>query len=360
LILRELGLFSGHKQKPKMKNTYKLFQRKKKWYLETITTRKRKSLRTESKEEAEKILKHLNYAKNESALSFVIAKEILRTADSNYALRTWQNVFEGFSNQGSDSTKERKKRAFRRGGRFESIREKLLIETSAEDFDGIIKFGEISTTNYLKQAQTYALDRRWLLEPILNPKQIHTPKRKREPRGITWEEHQRILSHEKNVERANYYRVIFLTGAAQTDAANLRREDFNSQQGILRYNRKKTGRPCSLSIGEELRDLLEWLPNEGFLFPSVQSVGYRQRAQEFRRRTRLLGIAGITLHSYRYAFAERAAEAGIPERLVSGALGHSLAVHRAYAKNALPVCPVFPFQNPKEKSEPKTENEKAA
>lgn len=360
MILRGLGVFSGHKQEPKMKNTYKLFQRKKKWYLETIGTKKRKkrkSLGTESKEEAEKILNHLNFAKNESTLSLVIVKELLRTADSDLSLRTWQNVFEKLSNQGSDSTQERKKRAFRRGGRFESIREKLLIETSSEDFDGIIKFGEISTTNYLKQAQTYAVNRRWLLEPVLNPEEIHTPKRKREPRGVTWEEHQRIISHEENVERANYNRVLFLTGAAQTDAANFRREDFNSKTGILRYNRKKTGRPCSLSIGEELRDLLEWLPNEGFLFPSIQSVGHRQRAQEFRRRTGILGIVGITLHSYRYAFAERAAEAGIPERLVSGALGHSVAVHRAYARNSEPVCPVIEI--PK-KLQPQTEDEMAA
>ncbi len=46
-------------------------------------------------------------------------------------------------------------------------------------------------------------------------------------------------------------------------------------------------------------------------------------------------LAGVTLHSYRYARAQRAKVAGYPERFAQLALGHnSKAVHRAYAKNA--------------------------
>jgi integrase len=54
----------------------------------------------------------------------------------------------------------------------------------------------------------------------------------------------------------------------------------------------------------------------------------------------LLGIKGVTLHSYRYAWAERARVAGMPERFAQEALGHnSKAVHRAYAKRALVKVP---------------------
>jgi integrase len=43
-----------------------------------------------------------------------------------------------------------------------------------------------------------------------------------------------------------------------------------------------------------------------------------------------LGIKGVTLHTYRYAWAERAKCAGYPERFAQEALGHnSKAVHRA-------------------------------
>jgi len=48
-----------------------------------------------------------------------------------------------------------------------------------------------------------------------------------------------------------------------------------------------------------------------------------------------LGIEGASLHSYRYARAERAKCCGYPERFAQEALGHgSKAVARAYAKKA--------------------------
>ena len=64
------------------------------------------------------------------------------------------------------------------------------------------------------------------------------------------------------------------------------------------------------------------------------------RATEFASRGRRLGITGVTLHSYRYAWAERAKTAGMPERFAMENLGHnSKAVHRAYAKRALMKIP---------------------
>jgi len=48
----------------------------------------------------------------------------------------------------------------------------------------------------------------------------------------------------------------------------------------------------------------------------------------------------VTLHCYRYAWAERTKIARYPERFAQEALGHnSKAVHRAYAKRALMKIP---------------------
>ena len=59
------------------------------------------------------------------------------------------------------------------------------------------------------------------------------------------------------------------------------------------------------------------------------------RATEFKQRCQQLKIQGVTLHSYRYAWAERARSCGYPKRFALEALGHqSRAVHRAYAKKA--------------------------
>jgi hypothetical protein len=48
----------------------------------------------------------------------------------------------------------------------------------------------------------------------------------------------------------------------------------------------------------------------------------------------------VTLHSYRYAWAERALQCGYPERFAQQALGHnSKAVHHAYSKHAEVTVP---------------------
>ena len=64
------------------------------------------------------------------------------------------------------------------------------------------------------------------------------------------------------------------------------------------------------------------------------------RATEFKQRCIGLKIKGVSLHSYRYAWAERALKCGYPERFAQQALGHnSKAVHHAYSKNAEVTVP---------------------
>ena len=59
------------------------------------------------------------------------------------------------------------------------------------------------------------------------------------------------------------------------------------------------------------------------------------RATEFKQRCDGLGIKGVSLHSYRYAWAERAKTAGYPERYAQVNLGHnSRAMARAYSRKA--------------------------
>ena len=72
----------------------------------------------------------------------------------------------------------------------------------------------------------------------------------------------------------------------------------------------------------------------------MRRVRAGDRATDFKQRCRGLGITGVTLHSYRYAWAERAHTCGYPERFAQEALGHnSKAVHRAYARHAKVVLP---------------------
>jgi len=100
-------------------------------------------------------------------------------------------------------------------------------------------------------------------------------------------------------------------------------------------NGKKTGEWAYLKIGSRLQVLLRQLPSKGLLFPNIGKTNNSARSAEFCRRCWLLKIKGVSLHSYRYAWAERAKDCGYPERFAQQALGHgSKAVHRAYARNA--------------------------
>lgn len=84
------------------------------------------------------------------------------------------------------------------------------------------------------------------------------------------------------------------------------------------------------------------MPQSGPLFPHISTLSANDRSAEFSRRCRLCGIESVSLHSYRYAWAERAKSAGMPERFAMQALGHnSKAVHRAYAKSAYIKVPTL-------------------
>jgi integrase len=69
--------------------------------------------------------------------------------------------------------------------------------------------------------------------------------------------------------------------------------------------------------------------------PMIARMTESDRGSLFSRRCRLVGVKGVSLHSYRYAWAERAKTAGFPQRFAQEALGHkSQAVHAVYGKQA--------------------------
>ena len=87
---------------------------------------------------------------------------------------------------------------------------------------------------------------------------------------------------------------------------------------------------------------LNQLSTSGPLFPKLSGISDNARSAEFYRRCKQLRIKGVSLHSYRYAWAERAKTCGYPERFAQEALGHnSKAVHRSYARRAQVLLPTL-------------------
>ena len=162
-------------------------------------------------------------------------------------------------------------------------------------------------------------------------------------RAIRPEEHAAIIASEHNGDRRAYYDFLYETGAAQTDAANMNSEHIDWRTGVLTYRRQKLGplsEPARLTIGKRLREILLALPTTGDLFPNVKRSGTNARSTDFARRCRRAGVSGVSLHSYRHSWAQRAKACGYPQRFAQEALGHtSRAVHEFYARGGTITCP---------------------
>jgi integrase len=86
----------------------------------------------------------------------------------------------------------------------------------------------------------------------------------------------------------------------------LKAEDVDWENRTVGFTRKKTGVPVILHLGDEVLNTLKDLPGEGLLFLYLARVRAGDRATEFKQRCWGLAIEGVSLHSYRYAWAERA------------------------------------------------------
>ena len=321
-----------------MKIRFTLFRRGSTFYSEDSITGSQISLRTKDEAEAQTLLHAKNEAHRQPTLNLRIAQAYLSACDPEAMTRTWQTVMDEFVRTKHDKTLIRSVRAMSDKA-FIAIRTKKLIETQPADLLHVLESGGVSTNVFLRRLHNFALGMNWLPWPVLAKKQWPGI-RFGEKRAITSDEHRRIVESEMNLERRAFYELCWFLGGAQSDVANLKAADINWRSRVVSFFRAKTKVAQIIQIGAELERVLQGLPNDGPLFPKLSGMREAHRATEFRRACRRSRIEGITLHSYRYAWAERAKTAGYPERFAQVALGHnSKAVHRAYAKNAHVVLP---------------------
>ncbi len=323
-----------------MKRRFILYRRKRggMFYLEDTQSKKQESLHTKNRADAVSVLNARNESTRQPQLNLQIAKAYLSGTDSSVTTRTWQTAIESLTNSKSGANQHRW-RIVARDKAFAPLLPRVIIETPGELLLTVMQTGTVSTNVYLRRLHNFCVDMNWLPWPLVPKRQWPAVKFK-EKRAITLEEHQKIIAAEVNPERKALYQLCWHLGASQGDIANLKGEDVDWQNGTVSFTRKKTGVAVLVHLGHEALNVFKDLPSEGMLFPYLASVRAGDRATEFGQRCRRLGITGVTLHSYRYAWAERAKTVGYPERFAQEALGHnSKAVHRAYAKRALMKLP---------------------
>jgi integrase len=321
-----------------MKQKFILFKRKGVFYSEDTTTGKQRSLFTKDEAEALTLLHSKNEAHRQPVLNLQIARTYLTATDPEVAKRTWQTAMDELTKTKTGNTHHRHVTAMKDKA-FDLIRALPIIETQSAHFLKVLEAGSVSTNVYLRRVHNFALDMNWLPWSVL-PKRQWPKVKFKDKRAITLEEHQRIIAAEVNPERKALYQLCWQLGGSQGDIASLQGEDVDWTNGTVSYARRKTGAAVLVHLGQEALNLLKDLPSEGPLFPYLSSVRTGDRATEFGQRCRRLGIKGVTLHSYRYAWAERAKTAGMPERFAMENLGHgSKAMARAYSKKAVVKVP---------------------
>jgi integrase len=317
-----------------MKQRYSVFLRP--WgvyYYQDNTTGKQETLKTRDKDEAYRIVAARNENEEAPAFSLHLARVYWKAGDPAGASRTWQHVMNEIPKLKSGHTQHRWLTAIKDKA-LDSVRKLVVLETQAEHFLKVLENGSVSTNIYLRRIHNFALDMNWLPWPVL-PKKRWPQIKFKEKRAIKLEEHQTILARETNPERKAFYQLAWHLGASQSDLAYLEAENIDWQHKVISFARQKTGTIAILRFDEETGQVLRSLPSDGPLFPYLRTVRAGDRATEFHQRCVGLKIKGVTLHSYRYAWAERAKKAGMPERFAMENLGqNSKAVHRAYSRRA--------------------------
>jgi integrase len=321
-----------------MKTKYTLFRRGGVFYAQESATGKQTSLRTKDETEAKSLLNARNEAQRQPVLNLHLARAYLTASDPAFVERTWQSVMEQLQSRGKDSSRERYASVFKSPS-FDGLRNKKLLETTDDDFFAVFKQNKIAINEFLKRLHNFALHLGWIAIPIVAP-YLWPKYEAKDRRGITRDEQESILAIEKKAEWKLFLELLWETGAAQSDAAMLKAEDVDWPSRTITYFRMKTGSRAQFTISTALEKVLGQLPTTGPLFPNLSTFSANDRASRFRRRCHRAGVSGVTLHSYRYAWAERAKVVGMPERFAQAALGHnSKAIHRAYAKKAEIIVP---------------------
>ena len=190
------------------------------FYVHDSETGKQESLGTRDRAEATTLLNARNESVRQPQLNLHIAKAYLAGTDSGVSTRTWQNALDAIVESKTGSTQDRWRRAAKETG-LDLIRDRVIIETQAEQLLACLKAGTVSTNVHLRKLHNFCLAMNWLPWPLI-PKRLWPEVHYQPKRAITMEEHLLIIGRERNQERRSFYELCWHLGGSQTDIANLK------------------------------------------------------------------------------------------------------------------------------------------
>ena len=168
---------------------------------------------------------------------------------------------------------------------------------------------------------------------------VYTGMAKTQKRAITIDDIKRMKSLELDDPMDAYARDLFLfsfytRGMAFVDIAYLRKSDVND--GILTYQRKKTGQLLTMRWEPSMQEIAERYPSKSgyYLLPIIHSCNGKERNQ-YRHVQTLINeslktvgkMAGLgqklTMYVARHSWATIARQMGVPINVISYGMGHS-------------------------------------
>jgi len=127
------------------------------------------------------------------------------------------------------------------------------------------------------------------------------------------------------------YRLIgelaYFTAARVGEVVQLQAKDIQGDRIIYRATTTKTRTTKTATIPRQLKEAIAPanLPSAGYLFPSSGTKGHittRAVDKHLRRAADLLGLDGVSLHSFRRSQATHLHQAGVPLRAIQRITGH--------------------------------------
>jgi hypothetical protein len=170
-----------------MQNRFTMFRRGSVFYCEDRSTGRQKSLHTRDEAEAKRIIQARNDAVKMPQMNLVMAKAYLSAQDPKMITRTWADVMVRFCDRSNPNTRMRHERVIRtKPMRF--LKDRRLVETTADDLFEALKLGTNSTIAFLQTLHNDALGMGWIPGPVL-PRKMWPKMQRKEKRAITETEH---------------------------------------------------------------------------------------------------------------------------------------------------------------------------
>jgi integrase/recombinase XerD len=138
----------------------------------------------------------------------------------------------------------------------------------------------------------------------------------------------RILWDELDPPYRLVTQICYFTAARCGEVVSLERSDLHHDRIIYQARKTKTKTTREAPITPQLAEVLKAvaLPTQGFIFPSGSCTGHitvRAVDKHLRRAAELLGVGGVSTHSFRRSQATHLHQAGVPLRAIQRITGHA-------------------------------------